>query len=527
MDWFFGFSVFQVFSFYICVCAAFMYIIIMGPSRFHRDGVVGWLNRVVLATPRFFGTVCLLPCCGCRWSQASRSWIRVEDRVMNKKHPGMLIFYVLLIGTAEYFYLSTTVPRLPTFGRKLLSWFFIALSEFFFVWACVADPGVVTPQHLVEEQKRAWDESKVFVVASERRKLQKKFLLSYDAEKRQNRRYVVDDILYAIAAQQLTPSPPEKNPPPPHGVVCSTCEVPRPSRSKHCKLCGHCVRRFDHHCPWVNNDVGENNHSIFLMFLLTHVVSCFWASVDSYSVLMDTVVSRRLIGAVFMEGNRRVRATWLHLVLYLVNHETTVCCLFLFTALIGGLLFGFWAYQMRMVMMNMTSNDLNKVDDVLDHLHNQLTAADVLKEATQLAETMYRWTGRKVSLPTFPASLSPIPTSKRVASQEAPAEASRMLSTGTATLTEQQKKESRKYRKEVIHVISKALKSTFDAGGWVKNVHEMVFPYYESSYHKLWEKELAPRAARKERLFSDLNAVMSGNVAAAKEEKKGGSRKKR
>ncbi|KAM6967402.1 palmitoyltransferase ZDHHC3-like isoform 2-T2 [Aplochiton taeniatus] len=81
---------------------------------------------------------------------------------------------------------------------------------------------------------------------------------------------------------------------------CPKCCSIKPDRAHHCSVCKRCVRKMDHHCPWVNNCVGENNQKYFVLFtmyialtslhalvmVVFHFLYCFeddWTKCSSFS----------------------------------------------------------------------------------------------------------------------------------------------------------------------------------------------------------------------------------------------------
>ncbi|OMJ67621.1 hypothetical protein SteCoe_35170 [Stentor coeruleus] len=49
--------------------------------------------------------------------------------------------------------------------------------------------------------------------------------------------------------------------------VCPYCEKRKTKNTRHCHYCQRCVQDLDHHCPWVHNCIGKNNHIWFIFFI--------------------------------------------------------------------------------------------------------------------------------------------------------------------------------------------------------------------------------------------------------------------
>uniref|UniRef100_A0A671S999 Palmitoyltransferase n=1 Tax=Sinocyclocheilus anshuiensis TaxID=1608454 RepID=A0A671S999_9TELE len=128
----------------------------------------------------------------------------------------------------------------------------------------------------------------------------------------------------------------------------------QPMRARHCKTCEHCVRRFDHHCPWIDNCVGERNHKWFLLYLCVQFVAVSWGLQASSGVVFAPTWQQWFSQNRFLLGAFAVTAVFSVVVLLLL-------CIHLFLASVNSTTWEFMSRQ-RIVYLKHCDSEENPFD---------------------------------------------------------------------------------------------------------------------------------------------------------------------
>jgi len=125
-------------------------------------------------------------------------------------------------------------------------------------------------------------------------------------------------------------------------------------RAHHCKYCGRCVLKMDHHCPWVNNCIGFRNYKFFMLFCSYATMTSFYVALTLFTGFVNLLVHRRNIHFGWVEFE------------YLV--------VFGLMAAVSVVLTGFTGFHYMLLLKNMSTiehvekRDPTKKDQVLPRL---------------------------------------------------------------------------------------------------------------------------------------------------------------
>lgn len=237
----------------------------------------------------------------------------LEHYCCERPNPILQLFYLAILGGTYFAVASTSFQYIPgpyvSAVHRYLGMYGVIIGAVLFLLTSYSDPGLITARNVSD-------------------------YLSM---------YPYDGIFYE-----------EK--------TCSTCNLARPPRSKHCSICGRCVARFDHHCGWTNTCIGENNLRFFIMFLFWHCCLTLYGTFVLAAVIAGEVKRRNLVQ--FLTHYYGVKPSFQnlfpHILQWVVAVYSEQLLILLFLGVISLLLIGFFGYHLYLVLTNTTTNETYK-----------------------------------------------------------------------------------------------------------------------------------------------------------------------
>ncbi|KAM7371064.1 hypothetical protein PAMP_010561 [Pampus punctatissimus] len=174
-------------------------------------------------------------------------------------------------------------------------------------------------------------------------------------------------------------------------ISCPTCQLFKPARSKHCRVCNRCVQRFDHHCVWVNNCIGAQNTRYFLLYLFSVCAMAGDMALLTADMLLHAVLRSGLLRASYIdEYGQQQAAGPLFVVQHLFLTFPRIVFMLGFLVFLFFLLAGYALFHSYLAVVNQTSNEWYKSRGyICQHCHPTSTADHLCNPAPDHSKRYY------------------------------------------------------------------------------------------------------------------------------------------